>query len=70
MTQWISVKDRLPKLCADGCSKMVLAWDGFDCCIVFYAKKNGWISWYDRFETEAITHWLSLPQLPEGGGLV
>jgi hypothetical protein len=77
MSEWISVKDRLPELCKD-----VLVWvvkpgyktaaitaglfEGFGKIIVGNISDVGWASWEDEEEVSGeITHWQPLPAPPE-----
>lgn len=72
MTQWISVKDRLPELCADGYSKTVLVWMYFDYQVeedgdhglAYLTTRDTWVSREERYNT--ITHWMPLPAAPKG----
>ncbi len=77
MSEWISVKDRLP-LSAEGCTKFnqvfVLVTDGkfnisllsFDCGY----RPRPYANWsaYGDFDRETITHWMPLPELPTKQG--
>lgn len=80
--EWISVEDRLPKedgryLCyyqAPYCSRITLCGYALDLTKIddydFLEKKSGWYKYdseYGYYETEAITHWMPLPQAPKGG---
>ena len=60
-SEWINVKDRLPK--NDG--KDVLTYRGVDgVCIELYANGYGF-SFDDMFKSE-VTHWMPLPEPPKG----
>ncbi len=76
MTEWISVKDRLPEFHEDkysewGASRAVIGTDGRN-IFMAYAGKNfrtgkcewhtyGWI----KGKTYAVSHWMPLPAPPE-----
>ena len=67
--EWISVKDRLPEYSNDGFADAVLVTDGFVQHMAYFVggewrfAESGEIKepmWY------RITHWMPLPQPPEG----
>lgn len=71
MTEWISVKDRLPEECVD-----VLIFNSNHIPVVgflTYLNKNEPINWtvcdwHDSeltVEVDYVTHWMPLPKLPE-----
>ena len=82
MTEWISVKDRLP----DPYENVLVRldhWAGVDTYLAFYDTERGWCdcgSYFDdgtnndgeplTYETAGVnvTHWMSLPKLPEEEG--
>jgi len=74
MSEWISVKDRLPENNDD-----VLVTDGEDCAVLFFHKNdNKWKYGYGLLEaynydggacieaeTQGMTHWMPLPEPPK-----
>ncbi len=54
MNEWISVEDALP----DDCEWCLATGSDIEMEIVFYDLCDGWREDYD------ITHWMSLPELP------
>lgn len=64
MPQWISVKDRLPEPW-----KQVLIYSrhGFYESAVYIGVPGKWrVTWnHEMLETDSITHWMSLPELPK-----
>ena len=80
-TGWISVKDGLPEiidtfLCSAN-TKTILATDGCDCYVgKFCIHESGMVEflhaledWFDSYyvnQRENITHWMPLPEPPEG----
>jgi len=62
MSEWISVKDRLPKE-----NEEVLAFSGF----IFYALnvnhlyENGFFDLVEEIVYQNVTHWMPLPNPPE-----
>lgn len=63
MTEWISVKDRLPKA-----KETVLAYEAaFDSMSMAYRLPNTeeWIDTGDYYPLEAVTHWMPLPKPPK-----
>lgn len=75
--EWISVKDRLPSregLMEDE-HEYVLVWVqyddllGGDATVCGYGT-DGWSRWdnFGSVDTDCITHWMPLPEAPEGYG--
>lgn len=59
ISQWISVKDRLPEEC-----KCVLVYDGGVCSIA-WRYKGEWES--DDYTLATVTYWQPLPEPPKDG---
>ena len=61
--QWISVKDRLPEhedivlICTKDKDVQAFQWD---------SVYNGWLGDRYNYSTKYVTHWMPLPELPEG----
>ena len=60
MSEWISIKDRLPES-----DKKVLITDGRNMMVSWYYKWNGMIRWVDTLYVRDITHWMPLPEPPK-----
>ena len=69
MAEWIPVTERLPDAELGGASEQVLVTDGKDFAIVawFNFEVCGPFWGYTGFG-EDVTHWMPLPEPPEGGG--
>lgn len=63
MSEWISIKDRLPES-----DKKVLITDGRNMMVSWYYRWNGMIRWVDTLYVRDITHWMPLPESPESEG--
>lgn len=63
MSEWISVKDRLPRLNYDGKSDFMLGWDGAQMIVVAFHSDG---AWYDKVKMTQYmpTHWTPLPEPP------
>ena len=82
MTEWISIKDRLP----DSYEKVLVRldhWSGVDTYLAFYDPDRGWCDYGGYFDDGTnndgepytyetagvnVTHWMSLPRLPKEDG--
>jgi hypothetical protein len=72
MSEWISVKDRLP-LSPTGTSEKVyetvdvLVTDGKYVCSAEFQAGRTWADWckYDDIPGCDVTHWMPLPELPK-----
>lgn len=60
MSQWISVKDRLPELYS---SVLVYTWNGYH-RVWWRDEDNDWHSESYAYDPEEVTHWMSLPTPP------
>ena len=59
MTDWISVKDRLPE---DGNLVLILnVWKMYE--LGYYHKPHGWIA--QGVSRVVVTHWMPLPEAPK-----
>jgi Protein of unknown function (DUF551) len=73
MTQWISVKDRMPisgqnvLVCSDGnvCSAQVFGFGDEVHWNPSYFDGGPEGEWDFRFKTEKISHWAELPEAPK-----
>lgn len=65
MSEWISVKDRLPE---DGETVLTFK-NGITEVQVYEKKRNGWIrgNWFWSMAT--VSHWMPLPEPPEEGAI-
>lgn len=68
MTEWISVKDRLPNKGQD----VLIYRSGFRVDLMnvhMYLGEDRWedeYGYWETTETEGITHWMPLPEPPKG----
>lgn len=63
-SKWISVKDRLPKAGED-----VIAYLGEGIFEICWMLKDGvWETRDSYLDTDAVTHWMALPELPKEEG--
>lgn len=69
MSEWISVKERLPEI-----GEPILLWPntvgkvGYGC---YFGTKGDWVhwcDWEDHTEPFEPSHWMLLPELPQTGG--
>ena len=67
MSEWISVKDRLPQICDEylvfGYSPTIPA-----CCfvVVYHPKNNKWYDMHTGWElSDFVTYWQELPEPPK-----
>jgi len=69
MSEWISVKDRLPNKITNnkGISEIVLITGSKGHCLRAYLDLGVWIvdTGSKLYITEAVTHWMPLPEPPE-----
>jgi hypothetical protein len=74
MSEWISVKDRLPKhynnvLVCNASGQNELSVDEREPVIAYFDDECGWssLAWwnYDLYGIPTVTHWMSLPETPE-----
>ena len=64
---WISVKDRLPEKVTEYWSDDVLVTDGKKCYVGYYHFLNrDWDGLYSDITHVKISHWMPLPEPPEG----
>ena len=74
MSEWISVKDRLPEFTRTEydwyCSDWILVWNGRYPRIATYEKypekEPQFMCGVIDFEPKNVTHWMPLPELPRG----
>lgn len=73
--EWISVKDRLPNDKTDGEIVLAVVWGKPHENITLHAAimtagyfdGEGWVvNEYPAWENPTVTHWMTLPKLPEG----
>ena len=60
MSEWISVKDRLPEPFKD-----CLVYDDLGIGGGSWYPIGGWILWGSDEDNAPVTHWMSLPEPPE-----
>ena len=67
MSEWISVKDRLPEIKKYGTSDIVLAFDKRNGkCFALRYKTSNETKWFcSGSEVCDITHWMQLPESPK-----
>lgn len=65
MTNWISVKDRLPENESEVLVSLTMLFQEYK--IAFFHTKDFYLNSHsDEPLTKWVTHWMPLPELPEG----
>ena len=64
---WIPVTDRLPPI-----GKRVLAcsWMSARYIVAYISPEGGWYLSFEHSPIQNITHWMPLPELPQGSAVV
>jgi hypothetical protein len=67
MSEWISVKDRLPEIGVD----VLISYGGLPFYHLAFLTHNGDIKWFNgnhsntEYSLDDVTHWMPLPKPPE-----